>query len=177
VDALGGQAGNPSFAPTNGIWANLPAAQQAHINGGAQNRQICPADAIAILYGTILEMSFLTNNVPLGLCADFSQSAGGYSFANSQFPGAGVIVPGGRDSQGYLSGDPLNGIPAAAFRRKLEVPILLQHGENMGMRLNIPRNIEVEPTTVVAPANRALGTGWFELRVDWWAHESFTEKS
>jgi hypothetical protein len=177
VDALG-NFGIPSFAPSNGIWANLPAAQQAHINGGAQNRQICPADAIAILYGTILEMSFLTNNVPLGLCADFSQSAGGYSFANANWPDGNPVPGSGRDDQGYLSGDPLNGIPAAAFRRKLEVPILLQHGENMGMRLNIPRNIEVEPTTAVAPiVNRALGTGWFEIRVDWWAHESFTEKS
>lgn len=169
VDALG-KLGIPSFAPSNGIWANLPAAQQAHINGGAQNRQIHPNDAIAILYGTILEMSFLTNNVPLGLCADFSQSAGGYSFAGEQLSNT---TGSGRDPLGYLMGDPLNGIPAAAFRRKLEVPILLQHGENMGMRLNIPRNIRVEST--VAPDN--AGTGWFELRVDWWAHESFTEKS
>lgn len=177
VDGLNNN--DPGFPPTNGIWANLTAAQQVHISQGAQNRQICPADAIAILYGTILEMSFLTNNVPLGLCADFSQSSGGYSFSNVQFPGGNNVVFGsGRDSQGYLSGDPLNGIPAAAFRRKLEVPILLQHGENMGMRLNIPRNIEVEPTTFVDPVNAsALGTGWFELRVDWWAHESFTEKS
>lgn len=174
VDALG-TSSSPAFAPSNGIWSNLPAAQQLHINGGAQNRQICPSDAIAILYGTILEISFLTNNVPLGLCADFSQSAGGYSLANNQF---GPTAGSGRDSQGYLTGDPLNGIPAAAFRRKLEVPILLQHGENMGMRLNIPRNIEVEPTIATAPiSNAAMGTGWFELRVDWWAHESFTEKS
>jgi hypothetical protein len=39
-------------------------------------------DAQSILYGTVLEFQFLTNNVPLGLCADFSQSAGCYGFSN-----------------------------------------------------------------------------------------------
>lgn len=167
VDSYGA-LGVPSFAPNTGIWANLTAAQQAYITAGAQNREINPNDAIAILYGTILEMSFLTNNVPLGLCADFSQSAGSYIFSGG---GAGG-TPGGQAQQ---PGDSLNGIPAAAFRRKLEVPILLQHGENMGMRLNIPRNIIVQDTEPVDETGN--GTGWFELRVDWWAHESFTEKS
>jgi hypothetical protein len=155
-----GVAGAPLNPPTNGIWANLTAAQQAYITGGVQNQPVPPPDAMAILYGVVLEMSFLTNNVPLGLCADFSQSAGNYIFEDN-----GAENPGGANS-----GDASNGIPAAAFRRKLEVPILLQHGENMGMRLNVPR-----PIQVTNPTNG--GIGWFELRVDWWAHESFTEKS
>lgn len=181
VDALG-VASIPSAAPSNGIWAGLPAAQQANINGGAQNRSINPNDAIAIMYGMVLEMSFLTNNVPLGLLADFSQSSGSYSFSGIQ-----NIIPGvtsGIDPNGYLSGDPLNGVPAAAFRRKLEVPILLQHGENMGMRLNVPRNIEVTPPAGAnalgnntTPDITDYGTGWFEIRIDWWAHESFAELS
>lgn len=158
VDEANG--GNPANAPSNGIWANLSAAQQAYISAGAQNRVINPVDSIAILYGTVLEMSFLTNNVPLGLCADFSQSAGQLVQENSSAVQVGDPY----------AGDAVNGVPAAAFRRKLEVPILLQHGENMGMRLNVHRNIPV-----VDPAEG--GTGWFELRVDWWAHESFVEKS
>lgn len=160
VDAAG-QGGIPTNAPANSIWSNLSLAQQAYITGGAQQAPINPADAMAILYGFSLEMSFLTNNVPLGLCSDFSQSSGDYIFAD----GDGSIVDGPNNM-----GDPCNGIPAAAFRRKLEVPILLQHGENMGMRLKAAREI-----FLVDPDNG--GTGWFELRVDWWAHESFVEKS
>ena len=155
VDSDGG-AGVPANAPLNGIWANLPTATQALI---AQNRQTNPVDTANILYGMVLEMQFLTNSVPLGLCSDFSQSAG---VVNFDLSGSGAAITEG--------GDAMSGVPAAAFRRKLEVPILLQHGENMGMRLNVHRRI---PTLSLANG----GTGWFEVRVDWWAHESFTEKS
>jgi len=158
VDAAG-IGGIPSFAPSNSIWANLTPAQQAYITAGAQQRPISPFDSMALLYGLVLEMSFLTNNVPLGLCADFSQSAGGYVMSNNPV-----------NPINNTSGDASNGVPAAAFRRKLEVPILLQHGENMGMRLNAPR-----PIFLTNPGEG--GTGWAEIRVDWWAHESFTEKS
>lgn len=150
-----GTAGVPANAPTNGIWANLAPGVQALI---AHNRQQHADDVANLLYGTVLEMQFLTNNVPLGLCSDFSQSSGGYQFENDG------------QAAGPQGGDPTTGIPAAAFRRKLEVPILLQHGETMGMRFNVHRDI---PTLTIAEG----GTGWFELRVDWWAHESFVEKS
>lgn len=156
-----GEGGAPLNPPSTGIWYNLNPAQQAYVNGGAQCAPINPLDSMALLYGTVLEMGFLTNNVPLGLCADFSQSAGGLALAD----GNNANNPGPSNA-----GDAVNGIPAASFRRRLEVPILLQHGENMSMRFNIPRNIRV-----VNPGQG--GTGWFELRVDWWAHESFTEKS
>ena len=154
VDA-DGSLGVPANAPTNGIWANLAPAIQALI---AQQRQQHPDDVANILYGMVLEMQFLTNSVPLGLCADFSQSAGLMQTENDG------------QAAGPQGGDPTTGVPAAAFRRKLEVPILLQHGENMGMRLNVHRDI---PTTALDDG----GTGWFEVRVDWWAHESFVEKS
>lgn len=144
----------PPF-PTNGIYANLPPALQAVINPRAP---IHPVDAYNILNGIVLEMGFLTNNVPLGLLSDFSQSSGVYAQTNSP----DILL----DAQG----DPSNGIPSAAFRRKLEVPILLQHGEAMGMRLNVLRNI---PTVPFAGG----GAGWAEIRVDWWATESFVELS
>jgi len=159
VDDLGA-LGVPLNPPLNGIWANLTPAIQALI---AQNRQVHPQDTANILYGMVLEMQFLTNSVPLGLLADFSQSAGVREFqgieAGTELTPA--IIAGG---------DATNGIPAAAFRRKLEVPILLQHGENMGMRLNVHRPID---TLSLADG----GAGWAEVRIDWWAHESFVEKS
>lgn len=143
-------------APTNGIWSNLSAATQALIN---EEAQIHPQDAANILYGTVLEMQFLTNSVPLGLCSDFSQSSGVMHTDNA----ASLDLE-------ETGGDPTTGIPAAAFRRKLEVPILLQSGETMGMRFNVHRPID---TLTIANG----GAGWAELRVDWWAHESFAEKS
>jgi hypothetical protein len=149
------------LGPSNGIFANLPAAIQAGINPMAP---INSFDAQSILYGTVLEMGFLTNNVPLGLCADFSQSSGVYSQRQSADPSFDTSPPDRK------MGDPTNGIPAAAFRRKLEVPILLQHGESMGMRLNILRNL----STLTLEQG---GAGWLELRVDWWATESFVELS
>lgn len=163
-----------SNPPSNGIAAAMNPAQVATINGVAP---IHPMDAQAILYGGILEMSFLTNNVPLGLLADFSQSAGTVGFTSnpyfqSSFTGGWMGGPGATDAPAttFMMGDPTNGVPAAAFRRKLEIPILLQHGEQMGMRINIPRPIVMQPIEVG-------GTGWCEIRVDWWATESFAELS
>jgi len=146
--------------PANGIYANLPAGIQALI---AHGNALHPQDVANILYGGVLEMQFLTNAVPLGKLADFSQSAGIREFqALEAGTEVGAIITAG--------GDPVNGIPAAAFRRKLEVPILLQHGETMGMRINVHRPID---TLTLAEG----GAGWAEVRVDWWAHESFAEKS
>lgn len=146
----------PLEAPLNGIWSNLAPAIQALVN---PYTPLHPTDVANIAYGTVLEMQFLTNSVPLGLISDFSQSAGlreFHTFTNSTVP--------------HISGDPTMGVPAAAFRRKLEVPILLQHGETMGMRLNIHKPILTLPLA-------SGGAGWAEIRVDWWAHESFAEKS
>jgi hypothetical protein len=154
-------------APPNGIAASMTPGQVAAINGLAP---VLPVDAQSILYGTVLEFSFLTNNVPLGLLADFSESGGAYGFTTSQYLTADASAARAAPSEALPPGDPTNGIPAAAFRRKLEVPIMLQHGESMGMRLNVPRAIPIQSL-----ANGSCG--WFEVRVDWWATESFAEKS
>jgi hypothetical protein len=175
-----------SGIPVTAIYPNLPGRMTGADALGAPSvnpmRAIAPDDAARFLYGTVLEMSYLTNNVPLGLCADFSQSAGVHSF------NAGVLEEWPPDVNDYLTafgytelGDPVNGVPAAAFRRKLEVPILLQHGETMGMRLNIHRDLNMLSTGGFIPADGTSpdqgGAGWIALRVDWWATESFVEYS
>lgn len=154
-------------APANGIAAAMTAGQVAAINGLAP---VLPVDAQSILYGTVLEMGFLTNSVPLGLCADFSQSAGVYGFTTGSYINSDNTGARAAGTEAMPPGDPTNGVPAAAFRRKLEVPILLQHGESCFMRLNIPRAIPIQSL-----ANGS--SGWFEIRVDWWATESFAENS
>lgn len=164
VDGDGG-SNVAANAPANGIYANLAGSIQTLIN---PRRPIHPQDAANILYGGVLEMSYLTNQVPMGLLSDFSQSGGGY--VQEERVQIDALVPGGAGVDGPFIGDPTNGIPAAAFRRKLEIPIMLQHGESMGMVIRFPRDI---PTLTLAQG----GNGWFEIRVDWWATESFVEKS
>lgn len=157
----------------SGIYNALTATQQAYITRAGAARPMTGQDMASIAYGGVLEMSFLTNNVPLGLLADFTQSAGIVANAN-QFAANDLSAAPGALYNTNLS----NGIPAAAFRRKLDIPILLQHGENMGMRINFAR-----PVTLNSPASKTAntqgggGSGWAEVRVDWWAIESFVEKS
>lgn len=160
---------NPGALSSTGIYSALTSAQKTYLLDGVA-RGLSAQDATHIAFGTVLEMSFLTNNVPLGLLADFSQSAG-------------IITPG--DNHPAANGDDnlgvshaANGIPAAAFRRKLQVPILLSSGENMGMRLTVPRDIELmAPTNTIVAGSGHHGKGWYEVRIDWWAIESFVEKS
>jgi len=156
-----------SNAPANGIAASMTAGQVAAINGLAP---ILPVDAQSILYGTVLEFTFLTNSVPLGLCADFTQSGGVYGWTTSPYINADVDCARAAPTEALPPGDPTNGVPGAAFRRKLEIPILLQHGETASMRLNVPKAIPIQSL-----ANGS--SGWFEMRVDWWATESFVNKT
>lgn len=155
--------GTPASAASTGIYYQLTTAQKTYVDFG-QGRTLAAIDSWLIANNTVLEMAFLTNSVPLGLISDFSQSAGILT-PSANFDGVNEM---GRDVGNVGM---LNGIAAAAFRRKFEIPILLQHGENMGMRLNVPR-----PFTILDPEDQG-GSGWFEIRVDWWAIESFVEKS
>lgn len=150
----------PAVPPTTSIYGNLPAGIQALINPRVP---IHPADSARIAEGVVLSVTYLTNDVPLGKVGDFSQPGALYSQIGNvvNFPGA---------DEDLVTGDASMGVPAAAFRRKLEIPYLLQHGETVAMRLTVPLDI---PTLSLAEG----GAGWAELRVDWWAIESFVEKS
>ncbi len=164
-----GAYGIPDNAPSDSIWAALSSAQQAAI---LPARAVHPTDAANFLYGAVLEMGYLTNFVPVGLCSDFSQSSGTYSqeggVAGNAFNAANEFADTDGDTAQFCA--PSNGIPAAAFRRKMEIPILLQHGESCSMRLNLQRAIPMLPIALG-------GAGWLEVRIDWWATESFVEKS
>lgn len=157
----------------SGIFNALTTAQQTYITRGGAARPMTAQDMASIAYSGVLEMSFLTNNVPLGLLADFTQSAGIIAEANQFAANDLSVAPGA-----IFNTNMTNGIPAAAFRRKLDIPILLQHGENMGMRINFARPVTLNsPATKTANTNGGGGSGWAEVRVDWWAIESFVEKS
>lgn len=162
--------GTPANQAATSVYANLSAGQKTYLAPGV-SKSLNMQDAYNIACGTVLEMSFLTNNVPLGLLIDFSQS-GGIMTPPNNTPGLDA-----NDAHGNTA--PVLGLGCAAFRRKMEIPILLSGGENMGMRLTVPRDIQMMDPNVTTPAAGATqgGKGWYEVRVDWFAIESFVEKS
>lgn len=106
----------------------------------------------------VLEITYLTNSVPLGLLCDFAQASGQYNTISSNTgiaPNLGII----------------NGFAAPALRRRFKIPILLQHGESFSFTISVPRN-----TFVGFPDLPAI-TDSFMTRLDFWATESFVEKS
>lgn len=105
---------------------------------------------------TVLSITYLTNSVPLGMVSDFAQAAG---------PEMGTYMP-----VDALVATPdvrfaTNGFCAPALRRRFKIPILLQHGETFSFELNLPRAVWIGPNVPIY------------ARLDFWATESFAEKS
>jgi hypothetical protein len=63
-----------------------------------------------------------------------------------------------------------NGFSGPGLRRRFKVPILLQHGETFSFNFNVPRTFNIVPA-VAAPKYGLVA------RLDFWATESFVEKS
>ncbi len=131
-----------------------------------------------ILTSSLLAIQYLTNEVPMGYCNDFQQASGpvmgGYEPSNiinpASFPDiADDTVPAMR----YIT----NGFCAPSLRRRFKVPILLQHGETFSFNINIPRSFYYGPQTVVWGRDGAEYVNGYVLRIDFWATESFVEKS
>lgn len=129
-----------------------------------------PREANAFAMNTIVAVKYLTNEVSLGLVNDFAQSAG--AMMGSYEPTDQFANP---TTAGLASDGPLprrfltNGFAGPGLRRRFKVPILLQHGETFSLNFIIPR-------TFFIGANIPLTTGYV-LRMEFWATESFVEKS
>ena len=120
------------------------------------------------LNNTIVSITYLTNSVPLGLAADFGQASA---------PHLGVFQ-GNKNNSLLPKWVRSNGFPAPALRRRFKIPILLQHGETFSFAFEIPRAFFVGLSTVTvdgAPVNTSASP--FIARFDFWATESFVEKS
>jgi hypothetical protein len=109
------------------------------------------------LTNTVVNITYLTNSVPLGMCNDFAQASGATAGDASIF------------SHGT------NGFCAPALRRRFKIPILLQHGETFAFNLSNPRTY----SAFFGPAliANAIPLLQLEFRFDFWATESFVEKS
>lgn len=127
------------------------------------------------LDNTVLSVTYLTNSVPLGLCADFAQASAPHVGSNI----VNILTPNGFGAAGQFFRS--NGFPAPALRRRFKIPILLQHGETFSFAFNIPRTFWIGRNTGVNAFEGSPATptriGPVILRMDFWATESFVEKS
>jgi hypothetical protein len=111
------------------------------------------------LRNTILSIQYLTNEISLGYCSDFAQSSapvmGSYTPNNNVTTAS---IP-----QEFIS----NGFAAPGLRRRFKIPILLQHGETFTFNFKVTRQFWLSNNTDTA----------FIARMDFWATESFVERS
>lgn len=128
-----------------------------------------------ILRNMVVNISYLTNHVPLGMCTDFAQSSGphvGFYKPASNFTDAAPPVATVPDPRRVFVS---NGAPGPGLRRKFKIPILLQHGETFKFTYLIPQGRG--PYVVRVDQDDALTTPNIDVRLDFWATESFVEKS
>jgi hypothetical protein len=141
-----------------------------------QNSAFPSAREDELLRNMGLAITYLTNQVPLGLCVDFSQASapmmgeyhpavpGSYPAAAADLGIDGVpasnVIP---TNDTYYS----NGFAAPGLRRRFKIPILLQHGETFKF------------SYLLDPGRGPfLGANLtFDVRMDFWATETFVEKS
>lgn len=111
---------------------------------------------------TLVNITYLTNSVPLGLACDFGQASAPHLGTHRETALPGSIFRS-------------NGFPAPALRRRFKIPILLQHGETFSFSFQIPRSyfIGLISTGGLTPEN--TGVSPFIARFDFWATESFVE--
>jgi hypothetical protein len=112
----------------------------------------------AFLNNTIVNITYLTNSVPLGLCADFGQAS---APTQGNFGSSAPLM--------FRS----NGFPGPALRRRFKIPILLQHGETFAFAFQLTRDVWIGTVT----DGEEIVPNAFVARLDLWATESFVEKS
>jgi hypothetical protein len=118
----------------------------------------------SFLSNTIVNITYLTNSVPLGLCADFAQ-------ASAPLFGTGFTD---EENIGLVRS---NGFAAPALRRRFKIPILLQHGETFAFDFQLTRDVWIGTASDNAAEDPVVGPNAFVARFDMWATESFVEKS
>ena len=118
-----------------------------------------------ILQNLRVSITYLTNSVPLGMATDFAQASGVRM-------GDYVVASQGSAAAAFTT----NGFAAPGLRRRFKIPLLLQHGETFRFTFSIDQGRQPflggisfdESDTVIEYA---------DVRLDFWATESFVEKS
>jgi hypothetical protein len=140
-----------------------------------------------ILDNAVFNIVYLTNQVSLGLCTDFAQASGPtFGFYAPSMPQAyplpdyDTTVPENTfkiaptDHNRTLV---TNGFPAPSLRRKLKIPLLLQHGEQFRFSLTIPsgRGGFMWPVDQLLTPEEIQTLYAVDVRLEFWATESFVE--
>lgn len=138
-----------------------------------------------ILDNGILNIVYLTNSVSLGLGTDFSQACGPTNgFYAPNMPQTYPLPSYATDPEGFKEAATdkfrtlvTNGIPAPALRRKLTIPLLLQHGETFKFSLTIPagRGGFMWPPQADIVQEQISSDFAVDVRLEFWAIESFVE--
>lgn len=153
---------NQNFMITE-LGCQLMSADFAQANTFPLNEELSASAASNFFQSTVLSIMYLTNSVPLGLCADFAQASGMQMGVNPfLLPADATLLPPYNSVQ-------VNGFAAPALRRKYKIPILLQHGESFNFSFDVAR-----PTYVGYGGQVSTN---FMVRMDFWATESFVEQS
>lgn len=121
--------------------------------------------ANTFLQNTILAIQYLTNEISLGLCSDFAQASAPVMGSYIPNPVLSDLDPiTGLNPQEFIS----NGFAAPGLRRRFKIPILLQHGETFTFNFKVARAFFMSGL----PTDTS-----FVARMDFWATESFVERS
>jgi len=146
------------------------------VNGNEFNSNAYHLLENELIRNTIVAITYLTNTVPLGFCTDFAQSSGPHvgfyqpgSMLTDDADLLPIVVPDPRRT--FVS----NGVPGPGLRRKFKIPILLQHGETFRFTFLIPQGRG--PYVQRVDQDDAATTPNIDVRLDFWATESFVEKS
>ncbi len=169
----------PPSVLTGGLVANPPATGKVDLNA-----PLHPDDVYNIAHGMQLGITYLTNLVPLGMVADFPAPGGAHGFVESsrQFPSnATAGLSSTATGAGNRAQLPLvrNTCPPV-WERRADVPTLLQHSETFSMTLIVANQIQlqdVNSAALGANGENNDATGAVELRVSFWATESFVERA
>lgn len=129
-----------------------------------------------LLRNMALSITYLTNSVPQGLCVDFAQASG--CTVGEYHPAVPYAYPAAVANLG-VNGTPAsntipprdvfytNGFAAPGLRRRFKIPILLQHGETFKFTFSIDPG-----------RGPWLGVNVnLDVKMDFWATETFVEKS
>lgn len=162
---------NQNFEVTELGCSVIPADFGTNLTPAYAARYPTPSAMNNFFNSSVLSITYLTNSVPIGHLSDFAQAGGPSLGVGMDFlPGA---TPDATTLPSPVNSQFTNGFAAPALRRKFKIPILLQHGESFNFTIQVPRNTFVGIGTGTA----TNGGAPFLVRVDFFATESFVEKS
>ena len=118
-----------------------------------------------ILQNLRVSITYLTNSVPLGMATDFAQASG---------PALGdyTVASQGDAAAAFTT----NGFAAPGLRRRFKIPLLLQHGETFRFTLSVDQGRQPFLGGILFDET-ATELAYADIRLDFWATESFVEKS